>query len=149
MQASGGFRRALTAAAVVICLVAGACSGHNNATQSSEQDTSTTANTEGSGTVCAQLGDSKSLSELDQAIPALAVGSPDQDSVASAHKVSELLKRLEPDAADSLAPAMNRAATALDAVATTSNSQSVEELAAAFTALGQEVQSECNLPLGK
>jgi hypothetical protein len=113
--------------------------------------TSTTVarGTTGIATACEEIGDSNAISMLARSLPS--VVSRGRDSQAVLKKAIDALQRVARDAPVSFQSELSRATSALEAVRRAPGdptSAQLRELAAAFTSLGREVQTQCRLPLG-
>jgi hypothetical protein len=153
----GEVSQALLVTFVVGSLVIGGvgCSSASSSRESRPPGTSSArpagglaVNSGGPPGVCAQLANSRVLTDLGQTLPDLVSISQTADARSTTRTVVATLKRLDASAPVSLRPAMRRVEAALSAVATGApNDAQVSELAAAFDAFGTAVQAQCHFPL--
>lgn len=99
--------------------------------------------------VCHQLADSKSLTDLASNMPE-AVANDNGGQYGALEEATSTLRRLDDQAPAPLGESMRRAGDALDAVSADGfkDSTKTEALSSAFQDLGDEVQAQCDFPLG-
>lgn len=121
----------------------------NRAIQRAAHPTTDAKDTADKPSVCADLANSKALSKLDAAIPAIVAGNSSSATSAAVQSAIASLESQRKRTGPALSLRIERGVAALRAINRQGmpNAQDVSDLVDAFATLGQEVQAQCQFPV--